>query len=367
VTLDLEKFLESGSIFSLDDSHILIAYGPFTRTKKQPSTLSLFIPDFFLFDSSPWWIPTQYHLYSVSDLYSELKSAFSTERRGAVCWQPPSYDFFAQQFISLQKDIQRGVLEKGVPYVFETDSNGMDRFQLYQSILALLEQLLNGDEGKIYGCWSLNEGLLGMTPESLFSYDYSKNPRLETMACAGTCSAEADKNAFMKTEKERREHQIVVDSIITQLEDLGNVFSSAVKVHDFYKLSHLITTIEVDLFQSVDFMKLVHTLHPTPALGAYPKQAGMQWLLQYAKKLPRHRFGAPVGCVIPDWKKEFCYVAIRNVQWNRDKKYIGAGCGVVLESQLENEWLELQLKLATSKAQLALETPLLSPQVSKSF
>ena len=43
-------------------------------------------------------------------------------------------------------------------------------------------------------------------------------------------------------------------------------------------------------------------------------------------------------------EQSFCVVAIRNVQFINGKAYIGSGCGLVKESQIEKEWKELKKK-----------------------
>ena len=98
--------------------------------------------------------------------------------------------------------------------------------------------------------------------------------------------------------------------------------------------------IEVILEQPIDFKAATTALHPTPALGAFPKEAGFTWLENYNQQMPRGRYGAPVGCLLNN--QATCIVAIRNVQWKGSQAKIGAGCGIVKESVLENEWNEIR-------------------------
>lgn len=110
-------------------------------------------------------------------------------------------------------------------------------------------------------------------------------------------------------------------------------------------MKHLMTPIT--LFGAVGFQQLTEALHPTPALGAYPKGAGKSWLMHYQTILPRGRFGAPVGYWLED--RGGAHVAIRNLQWSENRMRIGAGCGVVLESEEDKEWNELNLKIESIK------------------
>ena len=92
-------------------------------------------------------------------------------------------------------------------------------------------------------------------------------------------------------------------------------------------------------------------MHPTPALGAFPRRPGMEWLKEYQQKIDRRRFGAPVGYAIEDAQAK-CYVAIRNVQWTKNQMLLAAGCGIVATSQYDAEWAEIKLKLQAIKEML---------------
>jgi menaquinone-specific isochorismate synthase len=108
----------------------------------------------------------------------------------------------------------------------------------------------------------------------------------------------------------------------------------------------------VKLQQAVTTDQVTQLIHPTPALGAYPRVEGMKWLREFDREMPRERFGAPVGYTRKG--ESTCYVAIRNVQWKDFQLKLGAGCGIVPASQFESEWNEILLKLKSIKNILAL-------------
>ena len=103
--------------------------------------------------------------------------------------------------------------------------------------------------------------------------------------------------------------------------------------------------LELHPTKAFDFNNYVKKLHPTPALGAFPKKAGAEWLLGYQKKVDRKSYGAPFGYYHPPSQKVTCIVAIRQIQWGNRKIRIGAGCGVIAQSSLEKEWQEILLKI----------------------
>jgi menaquinone-specific isochorismate synthase len=130
-------------------------------------------------------------------------------------------------------------------------------------------------------------------------------------------------------------------------------------------LTHLRTPIQLELTQTADTAALVKALHPTPALGAFPKEEGVEWLKAFDSRTPRKHYGAPLGC---------CYgnsisivVAIRNVQWTPNGLAIGAGCGVIAESKQEREWNEIQLKTEAIFETLGFKTAALPKELSKAL
>ena len=67
----------------------------------------------------------------------------------------------------------------------------------------------------------------------------------------------------------------------------------------------------------------------------------------------RNKYGAPFAVQFPNGDF-ISVVAIRNIQWDRREIILGAGGGVVVESQLEKEWLELQGKRNSVKSLMGL-------------
>ena len=167
------------------------------------------------------------------------------------------------------------------------------------------------------------------------------------MAVAGTCPLSRSLELFMKDEKEKLEHELVVKGIAESLRPLGTVNVGEMGILQLPMLAHLKTAIDLDLRASFDFAKLVSVLHPTPALGAFPSDAGKAWLRNFELHTPRGFYGAPVGYKYPQRGKSLCFVAIRNVQWDGSGMRIGAGCGVVAGSSFDRELGEIQLKIAS--------------------
>jgi menaquinone-specific isochorismate synthase len=239
-----------------------------------------------------------------------------------------------------------------VPFFLESTAEQMTTHQLLSSLESLLRYALINPV-YIYGFWDAHEGILGATPEKLFRL--VNHSRLETMACAGTSDRQADSALFLRNSKELYEHRCVVQGIIHSLSPFGDVDVGELQLLKLSQMIHLVTPIQVALkMPSLSFEQLVRILHPTPALGTFPPQEEKQWLTDYQKKIDRQRFGAPVGYICSKTHQCNCYVSIRNVQWSSQGMFLGAGCGIVPQSQIEAEWSEINLKLRAIKEMLAL-------------
>jgi menaquinone-specific isochorismate synthase len=247
----------------------------------------------------------------------------------------------------------KGGLQKAVPYVFAHSREEMTQGRLCGSLRKALASV-KGQAGYLYGRWDKAGGIVGISPELLFAYDRRSPSLVETMAVAGTCLPSEDQEAFCRDPKERHEHELVIEGIRRALHPLGTVKVHSTRLLHLPKLTHLITPIELSLAVPFDFDRLVKALHPTPALGAFPYGEGKKWLFDYEQRIPRGHFGAPIGYRHPESGTSRCFVAIRNVQWDKAGMRIGAGSGVVKQSCFENEWKEVQMKIRATREQLCL-------------
>ncbi len=385
-------FLEAGGLVPFPpgaevSSDFWIGWGQVSRTAEGPKEIGssrnsssggwFYAPDFFLEDPRPWWSFSSGARVSRQRLLEILEQAASqlnldrSEPAGASVRAPGSEvdpRLFSEIFVDLKSRLERGELTKGVPYVFQDLGPSIGT----RERLLLLIQLLRKTQGEalhVYGVWDSEEGILGATPEILFSQSGSQ---FETVALAGTRLNGVQTSSLLDDPKERVEHQIVVDGILSSLKSSFAEGMTGFRVGDLHELqlpalTHLCTPISFQLDGGAlsswqTFQNLVKALHPTPALGAFPRQAGLQWLTEVQGKIPRGRFGAPFGVVVTGVGKaeveemvphsqlsaesSLCLVAIRNLQWDSQQARIGAGCGVVGASELGREWKEIQGKLS---------------------
>lgn len=328
---------------SLSPDRFLIGWGKKIRNSESPY---FYFNDYFLSTPNPWVQYSNWEEISTVDFIQKLGPILPP---AAIDWEIDQPEYFKKAFNDLMGDLESHRLQKAVPYVFAKSPLLMTQERLKQSLRKSLE-----GSGYLYGFWNEGEGLLGLTPELLFSHSQKSPKVVKTMAVAGTCHPSQDQEAFFNNQKERHEHQLVVQGISQSLHHLGALNIGTIQLLQLPKLIHLMTPIELELNNPFQFEPFVQALHPTPALGAFPKEEGEKWLEFYNKQIPRHYYGAPIGFNDPISGISRCFVAIRNVQWNRSGMFIGAGCGVVKQSQYENEWEEIQHKIKAIRSQLHL-------------
>lgn len=195
-----------------------------------------------------------------------------------------------------------------------------------------------------------NHAFFGATPELLIR---KNGVSLETMALAGSVARGAspaeDKvqaGKLLSSSKDRHEHQLVVDGIKRQLQNVVDqlIIGAEPSVLKLRNIQHLYTPITGELKSSKleDILDLVELLHPTPALGGSPPAESLAYMRQ-AERVPRGWYAAPIGWLDDQLDGVFA-VAIRSAITQYNRAWLYAGAGIVADSQPDHEWAETQLK-----------------------
>lgn len=187
----------------------------------------------------------------------------------------------------------------------------------------------------------------GATPELLVS---TAGDRFETMALAGSMkrgtTPEEDRalaQALLDSEKNRYEHQLVVDGIREQLSDqVAEMTIAETQIMTLSNIHHLLTPIAGQMKKRDGVLPLVDALHPTPALGGQPRDVAMR-LIGEAETVPRGWYAAPVGWLDQHLDGQFG-VAIRSAVAQERRVWLYAGAGIVADSDPQAEWDETALK-----------------------
>lgn len=323
---------DSWAILSKDADSCWVGLGS-SEWRSKPSQICFYFPDFFLLDKNPYLHFEKVALLSKKEILAKLPKCEAS----TLAWKQEGREAFEEAFAVLEN------LEKIVPYVRYHSKQDRDSLSLLNNALCYHMQ---HPHTTLYGFWDGKEGMVGATPEKLFSKDRNL---LQSEAIAGTLPIK-QRASLLTDPKLLHEHRLVIEGIIETLAPIASVQIADTIIRDFGSLSHLATPIQAALEKDCSFESLVQVLHPTPALGAYPKSKGKEWLETYNQQVPRFRYGAPCGIV--DKERDFAklYVAIRNVQLFGDTQAIFAGCGIVKGSAFLTEMQEIELKFNAIKS-----------------
>lgn len=192
-----------------------------------------------------------------------------------------------------------------------------------------------------------NHAFYGATPELLAHVD---GLSIQTMALAGSIRRgntpeETQKLAdeLLHSQKDRYEHQVVVDKIAERLRPLTDVLTIAeTGVMPLSNIQHLHTPITATLRRTIGILPIIEALHPTPALGGDPQDVAMR-LIGELEPVPRGWFAAPIGWIDGALNGQFA-VAIRSAVTQHDRAWLYAGAGIVAQSDPRQEWDETALK-----------------------
>ncbi|HMS24181.1 MAG TPA: isochorismate synthase [Acidimicrobiia bacterium] len=196
-------------------------------------------------------------------------------------------------------------------------------------------------------------GFVGASPELLVE-KFSRSIRCLPMAGTRRRHARIDDDdadiADLQTNmKDRNEHQVVIDDIVSKLETVAsNVTSSEVPhVVRLPHVAHLATSVTATAAPSSDLMTLITTLHPTPAVAGTPTQTAMK-IIAEVEGFDRDMYGAPVGWVDSSGDGQSA-IAIRCAQVKGAHARLYAGVGIVSGSDALQEWDETQAKFGVMR------------------
>lgn len=346
---DFSNFLQAGALLRYGDQWILTFDQLSPRSVSKNEEISVFCPTFYEVDEASAYCFSKEVRLSRADFLKLCRDYLESQRDSTnfwerVRWQEPDLADFSKAFSHTQQLIGQGQIDKAVPFVAAKATGFFSATDLVKTFIHLTEAPANL---YVYGFWNNGEGLIGATPEILFD---KKDTQLKTMALAGTLAKASDSRGedLLKNKKELHENQLVIDDLKKQLTSLGHLKVDGPKVLELPTLWHLVAHIELKMDEDLPAIDLIKKLHPTPALGVAPRRFGWRWMREWPGQNDRGRFGAPFLMKL-DTNHWICLVAIRNMQWNQERLLIGSGCGVVRDSNLEREWLELFYKRESVK------------------
>ena len=212
------------------------------------------------------------------------------------------------------------------------------------SILANLVD--NNPNCFIFGYEKDGRTFVGASPEILVRH---RGSEILSYALAGTAPKDGPnawtEEQLLTSEKNLIEHNIVRDRIVNTMKQItSDVTVGETGIMELSHLYHLRTIITAkDSTKSlVEWAKL---LHPTPALGGEPREKALALLQEYESH-ERGMYAAPFG-FMKDMGDGIVVVAIRSALIMDNVLYAYAGCGVVADSDADEEYAETNNKMRT--------------------
>lgn len=182
---------------------------------------------------------------------------------------------------------------------------------------------------------------IGATPEKLVE---KKGNRISTISLAGT--RQNNENTGW-TAKEYHEQELVTKYIREVFAGSGTTDPEVTGPYD-YEIGHLVhlrTDFSAVYPESPDktkFMELLMQLHPTPAVGGYPK-AALDIYLPGLEAHHRRYYAGFIGMVTPDLDAAL-FVNLRCMYLTRGRCCVITGAGITPGSDPEAEWEETSSK-----------------------
>lgn len=313
-----------------------VGWGPFFENHEPlENKLAFYVNDFYLSDSYPWKHPVRWEKWDELDLsqfpvFSSLLLLSDGGRTQLVD--------FNNVFSKIKIEIDRGLMEKAVPVI----QKKWKFFNPGMLPTLMRECKKNFSKKHRFYCVKMGEvGMIGLSPELLIE----KHGRdLKSMSLAGTAKRGQEEN-LRRSSKDQHEHEWVLKHIL----NCFRLFSTQVKAAEqevvtHKQICHLKTDITAQWDGVSSINDMIKKLHPTPALGTYPKiNRNLRVLKTWRDMTDTHPyFGAPVGMSYGTETK--ILVAIRNLIFDHSDLLLHSGCGVVKESTASAEWNELLIK-----------------------
>lgn len=356
------NFLQSGVILQVATDQFKLIWGNFKNLvlestahlgQKTDQKTIIYRPDFWDFTSGKsglCLIGSEEVTLSRSELL-QLLSQF-VANSVIVEWQTATTADFTEQFQWSMEKFAAHKFIKSVPLIAQAGAISFTQFHLVHALKTLIE----GEHfGYTYGYWQSGAGCLGQTPELIANWSES-NQTLQTVALAGTQPVAVSDQQVLSDLKLLREHEIVVQDMSEVIQAVckhDQIEISPLEILKLKYLKHLMTTFKITNLNKNDAIRLMKQLHPSAALGLYPR---MPSLYQSFKNFPlqkrRAGFAAPIGLITGS--NMLVVAAIRSFYFTPVSIEIFSGCGVTEQSVLSNELTEVENKRNSVKKMMGM-------------
>lgn len=357
---NLKDFLACGALLQTAQDSFKLLLGPFKPCTSPAeglllSDVLLYKPDFwtFLSDKSK---PEQKTVYSCRKSFSFNRGELiewlgqTSSEKPEISWSAPTEADFKAQFDWSFRLFKEKILKKTVPIICQ---KGVGQWSIQNKVYVLQKLLEIKNPGWAYAYFDEQSAMIGHTPESLCIWDL-KSKTLRTMALAGTYAKTPEAfEKILKDQKNRQEHEFVVEDMKTQLSGLKGLSVGETGIQELQYILHLKTELTLPVESQSEALNVIGRLHPTSAMAMYPRKPEL--LAEFSgfnTQKDRKDFASPFAFVEAD--RVTCVVAIRSLKFSGHTTEIFSGCGITIESQYESELSELETKRNSVKKMLGL-------------
>ena len=150
--------------------------------------------------------------------------------------------------------------------------------------------------------------------------------------------------ALLTSAKDRAEHAIVVDDLVSRLGEITSrlEYPDGPTLRRMATVQHLSTDIEGTLSEGVTTFDVLASIHPTPAVGGTPRAAALAFI-DKAEGIDRGWYSGGIGWVDPAGGAKVA-LALRCALVTGATSRLYAGNGIVAESDPAAELAETRLK-----------------------
>lgn len=244
--------------------------------------------------------------------------------------------------------------------VRQINAGALDKVVLAHSMVATAERAI--EPGWVIrrlrhdypGTWTyLVDGMVGATPELLVQRDHGL---ITSRVLAGTIRRETGESDELPTlsarlitsDKNRREHAYAAASVAETMGPFVTAINvpPAPYVLELPNVLHLATDVTAVAEHLVSALALAQALHPTSAVCGTPRETA-RLLIAELEGNDRGRYAGPIGWIDANGDGQWA-VALRGGQISRAEPreiQVFAGCGIVADSDPEDELLESVAKM----------------------
>ncbi len=189
---------------------------------------------------------------------------------------------------------------------------------------------------------------IGASPELLVRRSGTRAVSQPMAGSVARGATEADDERLARqleaSAKDGAEHRLVADFVVDAFKPFADAVSAPrPEVVRFTNIQHLATTVTADLKgPAADALELAAALHPTPAVGGWPRQAA-DVLIDDLEAMERGWYAGAVGWIDARGDGEFAVALRCGLLWE-DGARLYAGGGVMPDSDAARELDETELK-----------------------